>query len=202
MRAVAFVAVLLVAVSAWGQRPSRFGPGPVKKEVDEYRAAFAANDYGKALDAIDRAIKRVPGAEGFLISMRLDAMWMIPAQREAALAYAKKAADERFSESTNGLNNLAWSMISSKAVLPRNYYKEGIRLAQRAVTAASTGGRLQMLPYALDTLALGYFKYGDPEKAISTGERALEEGVGLSPDTRKEIEERISLFRAAAKKKR
>jgi hypothetical protein len=178
-------------------------PNSIEKHMRQYSAALKAKDYKKALSAVSAAIKENPPAEARLIGFKLDVMWFLPDQRSAGLAYAKKAADDKFKQNALTLNNIAWSIVSTKAPIPASYFKDGIRLAQRSVTVASAGGRANdgTLPYALDTLAYGYYRVGDHKKAVDAGERARRESGNVPPNVKKEINEHLEMFKASNMKK-
>lgn len=200
MRRYLALTFLLAASIAIAQRPPTAEAAAAQREMQRYQTALAAKDYKKALTIVDGVIKKYPNAEGNLIGFKLDVMWLIPDKQAPGLAYAKEAAEKRFLKNATTLNNIGWSIVISTAKLPATYYKEGVRLAQRSVTVASTGGRTNapMLPYALDTLAYGYYKLGDYPKAISSGERAVKESGTTPPEVKKEILEHLALFKKAA----
>ena len=97
------------------------------------------------------------------------------------------------------LNQIAWGLVDDENKFKtKPDYKIAIKIAKRACDLTKDQD-----PMILDTLAYAHFKNGDVSKAIEIQERAvalLVSGGEIDEETKKEIRDRLEMFKKAAKK--
>jgi tetratricopeptide (TPR) repeat protein len=133
-------------------------------------------------------------AQGELMKLGM----LMRTNEKAMYAQARKLADTTFKDDANTLNQLAWTMIEDNSPLKTKDYDTALHIAQRAATVSRFKD-----PMILDTLALAYFRKGDARKAVEYQQKAVKllptVTMPMPPGTTKEMEDRLSQFKAAAK---
>jgi thiol-disulfide isomerase/thioredoxin len=145
------------------------------------------------LAVIDQAIQDNPDLEGLLGSQKY--VLMLEAGDKAASEYGSKLVDGLLKDDAQSLNEIAWTNLDPKG--PIDDAKRDVKLALRAATRANelTKGESGAI---LDTLALAYFKSGDPAKALEAQEKAIK----LMGDEDEGMKDRLKQYRKAVDEKK
>jgi hypothetical protein len=151
--------------------------------------AVQKKDYKRAEIEIDKLQKDGVIPESLAENLRLNMFVMQDNPKANAVALRVAKANR-----TNGptLNRIAWSMVDPTLKRKNMDAKVALQIAKWAVDADS--GRSAE---SQDTLAYAYFLTGEKQKAITTGQRALEiaKKGKLPANVTKEIEQHLSLFK-------
>lgn len=153
--------------------------------------AMRAKNYPEAAKAYDGLIAKYPdrAAELKLEKFR----GLIVADSALGTAAAKDLAAKEAKGNTMILNELAWTILDNKRITNPDY-AAALEIAKQASEAAGNND-----PMILDTLAVGYFKTGNVEKAIEIQTKAVELTAGADAATQKELKDRLAEFKAAKK---
>jgi hypothetical protein len=114
--------------------------------------------------------------------------------------------DAVLKDNPQGLNMLAWSIVEPKAKKPDDEPKakkpdaQFVKLALAAAQLADEISKGKDGAIA-DTLALAYFLDGDAAKALETQERAVKLAKGTPLEKDKSMQDRLTQYRDAVKKK-
>jgi serine/threonine protein kinase/tetratricopeptide (TPR) repeat protein len=163
------------ALLSWGEFLKRSGEARRALEAWERSLDILREQYAK-----DRANifvrSRLAQTLGELASLNhnLEREATAREHRSEALALAREIADSPRA-SPQDLNGYAWDLLTCE---PEDLRNPATALHYAARAVEETGGRD---PNILDTLALAYFLNGDPERAVSTQSRALQESDPASP---------------------
>jgi thiol-disulfide isomerase/thioredoxin len=145
------------------------------------------------LAVIDRAIRDNPEFEDVLGYQKY--LFMFQAGNKAASAYGNTLVDGALRKDSDALNHVAWMNIDpdSKVDDARRDFQLALKAAIRAndLTRGENGA-------ILDTLALAYFRTGEPFKALEAQEKAIK----LLGDDDPGLRDRLKQYRTAVAGKR
>ncbi len=137
---------------------------------------------------LDEAIKDNPSLEGMLGLQKYTLM--MQTGDEGTSAYGAKLVDGPLKDKAQALNQIAWSNIDPDSRIDEA--KRDVKLALRAAIRADELSKGENGPI-LDTLALAYFKTGEPAKAL----KAQEKAVKLMGEGDAGVMERLEQYRKA-----
>jgi thiol-disulfide isomerase/thioredoxin len=147
----------------------------------------------QVLEAIDKAIAESPDLEEMFGLQKYGLM--IQAGDKNASAYGTKLVEGILKDDPEDLNDIAWLNLDEEGEIP-----EGMRDLKMALKAALRANELSKGEDGeiLDTLALAYFKTGDPAKALETQEKALK----ATPDADADKKARLKRYQKAVDDKK
>ena len=160
--------------------------------------AFASADDGKFAEAADKlevVLKDHPEYEAQLAPSMVNLL--LRADGKRASQYAKKVAEGVYKDDAQMLNGIAWPMVDDATMAKDVDYAVVVEIAERAVSLTKDKDGMIM-----DTLAYAYFKAGDVDKAIATGEKAVKliDGDSKVPaEAKKEIKDRLEMMKSKKK---
>jgi thiol-disulfide isomerase/thioredoxin len=159
--------------------------------------AMQKGDHKKALEIVDKVLAKQPSMEPQLGAFKFDIMATMG--DPAAAQYGLKLSEKHYWDQPMQLNQIAWGLVDDENKFKtKPDYKIAIKIAKRACDLTKDQD-----PMILDTLAYAHFKNGDVSKAIEIQERAvalLVSGGEIDEETKKEIRDRLEMFKKAAKK--
>ena len=142
---------------------------------------------------MDEAIAEDPSAVRTFGSGKY--MLMQQAGDEGASAYGIKLVEGPLKEEAQALNQIAWANLDPKSKIDDS--KRDFKLALKAAIKADELTKGENGPI-LDTLALAYFKTGEPVKALKAQEKAIK----LMGDGDAGMKERMEQYRKAVEEKK
>jgi thiol-disulfide isomerase/thioredoxin len=142
---------------------------------------------------IDKAIEESPGLESTLGPQKY--AFLFQAKDKDASAYGTKLVEGALKDESEALNQIAWMNLD-----PDSNVAEGDRDYKLALKAAKRADELTKGDNGpiLDTLALAYFKTGEPKKALEAQEKA----VKLIGDADPGLKDRLDQYRKAVGEKK
>lgn len=140
--------------------------GQMRETFVPIQQAMSAENYKKAVDAINRAIEKTPNLEVGLGPTKFQ--MLLHSDEPAAYTYAKALSDGVCKDSPTSLNMVAWCIVEDGAGLKNPNYQVATELAHRACELSHYTD-----PYILDTLALCYYRSGEKEKALDLQVKAV-----------------------------
>jgi thiol-disulfide isomerase/thioredoxin len=171
-------------------------------KLQKFQAKFAeatqSSDPKKLVAVVEEIVGEVPALEAQLGSAKLTALIKLD-QQDKALEYAQKLGKSALSESAQGLNMLAWSIVDPDAGI-----KPSPKLIEFAVETARRADEMADAKDAgvADTLAKAYFDSGNAAKALENQERAVRLAKGSPYEAQiDEMKERLVKYKKAAEKK-
>lgn len=171
--------------------------GELDSQMQEAFKLYQAKDYKKSLAIIDKVIKGHPDLESKIAAFRFEVF--SHSGDPAAAEYGWRIAEKFYWSNQQALNQIAWNLVDDEIKYKKNPdYKIAVKVAKRANELAKDQD-----PYILDTYAYSLFKSGDVKKAIDIQEMAvalLVSGGEIPEDTKKEIRDRLAMFKKALKK--
>ncbi|MBX7134608.1 MAG: redoxin family protein [Fimbriimonadaceae bacterium] len=171
--------------------------GEIEEAMNAAFTAFQKKDFKTALAGVDKVMKSHPEMEGQLAAFRFEVMSQ--SGDPASAEYGWKIAEKHYWNNQQSLNQIAWNLVDDEIKYTKKPdYKIAVKIAKRANELAK-----EQDPYILDTYAYALFKTGDVKKAIEIQERAvalLVSGGEIPEETKKEIRERLEMFKKALKK--
>jgi thiol-disulfide isomerase/thioredoxin len=155
------------------QRMAKLGASPTPKQI---------------VEALDQSFQETPELESMFGLQKYGLM--IQSGDKGAAAYALKLIDGPFKDNVEELNALAWANLDDEGEIPANMRdsKMALKAALRA-NEVSKGKEGEIL----NTLALAYFKNGDPAKAVETQEKAIK----LTPEPEADMAARLKKYQKA-----
>ncbi len=142
---------------------------------------------------LDEAIAENPALEGTFGFQKY--MLMFQAGDDGASAYGTKLVEGPIKDEAQALNQLAWSNLDPDSRV--DAAKRDVKLALKAATRADELTNGENGPI-LDTLALAYFRNGEPARAL----KAQEKAVKLMGDGNAGMIERLEQYRKAVEDKK
>jgi thiol-disulfide isomerase/thioredoxin len=158
--------------------------------------AQQSGDPKALLAVIDDAVAEDPKLESILGMAKFVSLAGQSDAQDKALDYGNHLVEELFKDNANGLNNVAWWIVD-----PARKDKTDAKLVKLALAAAVRADDLLKGENAnvADTLALAYFRTGDPTKALEIQERVMKLVKGTPQEKDKEMRDRLEQYRKAAK---
>jgi len=150
----------------------------------------------EALAELDKLEARLPGRATSLATTRYSLLLMVDETK--AYALARSLAEGALRNEPLALNQIAWAIVDDTSKLKRPDYATAVSIARRANELTDSQNA-----FILDTLAYALFKSGDVDGAIDWQERAVaiaSRDASVDAMTRKEIRERLKLFKAKKSK--
>ena len=140
------------------------------------------------LAVLDKAIEETPELEALLGIPK----YAFLAQEDSAAAsvYGNKLVEGAFKDQAEALNQIAWFNVDPENNIDRD--KRDFKLARKAATRANELTKGENGPI-LDTLALAYFRTGEPAKALEAQENAIK----LMGDGDEGMKDRLEQYRKA-----
>ena len=169
-----------------------------KKRKALTKDAFAFAEDGKFAEAADKlevVLKDHPEYEAQLAASMVKLLLYTDGKR--ASEYAKKVAEGVYKDDAQMLNGIAWPMVDDATMAKDVDYAVAVEIAERAVSLTKDKDGMIM-----DTLAYAYFKAGDVDKAIATGEKAVKLTSGDSKvpaEAKREIKDRLDIMKSKKK---
>jgi len=151
-----------------------------------------SGEFKAALEELDNVLLAHPEYGKHVRIFRYDLLMKVDEQK--AYLFAQKLAETEFKDNPHVLNQLASGIVDDSSSLKSPDYKVAVAIAERAVKVSKGADAM-----ILNTLAYAYFKSGDVLKAISTQEKAvatLDKTTGVPDEAKKEIKDRLEMFRA------
>ncbi len=185
-------------VAAEQARVAKVKADQAKAEVEmkPFLDPLRKGDYAIAVVELDKAFAKNPKLENQFAMAKFQALSRT--DTPAAMAYARKLADNLYMGNSMALNSIAWAIVDDKSLIKNGDYKVAVYVAEKGVVALKPGADMEAA-YILDTLAYAYFKDGQLDKAIATQEKALA-AAGRVDDfdsaTRKEMEDRLAMLKS------
>lgn len=169
----------------------------IQSELAVAVQAMQKGDNKKALEIVDKVLAKNPSMEPQLGAFKFDIMASMG--DPAAAQYGQKLAEKHYWDSPMSLNQIAWGLVDDENKFKsKPDYKIAVKIAKRACDLTKDQD-----PMILDTLAYAHFKNGEVAKAIEIQERAvalLVSGGEIDEATKKEIRDRLDMFKKALKK--
>jgi thiol-disulfide isomerase/thioredoxin len=140
------------------------------------------------IEVMDQAIEETPELESLLGLQKY--MLLFRSKDKAATEYGNKLVEGALKDEGQSLNEIAWMNIDPASKIPDA--DRDVKLALKAATRANelTKGESGAI---LDTLALAYFKTGEPAKALEAQEKAIK----LMGDSDAGMKDRLEQYRKA-----
>jgi len=166
-------------------------------KMNAFITPYREGRYADAVAAMDKAFAQDKTLELQFGTLKYQAMAI--AGMAGANDYARKLGSGVYKDNSAALNSMAWVMVQDNSPVKKPDYKLAATLAQQAVTAGEKTKDEMLTGYALDTLALAFFRLGDFDKALSNQERALKIVSNLKDGdaaTLKEMNDRLALYKS------
>jgi tetratricopeptide (TPR) repeat protein len=158
------------------------------------QAAVQAKDFAKAVQLIDEAVANNPALVSSLGVAKFN--FLLQTDEAKAFAWADELAQGPLKDNPNALNTLAWTIVDDESKLKKPDYAVAVRIAERGVALLKEND--PFAPFILDTLGYALFKDGKLDRAIEVQTRAVKAAEALpnlEPATRKEISDRLEMFK-------
>ena len=159
-----------------------------------FRSLQRAGKIQEAVARLDTVIAKYPEMRVPLLRLKFD--MLAKTDSVAATKLAREIGDKDFKDEPVLLNLLAWTFVDPEGYFKDPDYDLAISLASRAVELTKEKDAA-----ILDTLALAHFKAGHRDEAIALQQKAVDiarqPGSRLDPQTKKDIEDRLAMFKKA-----
>jgi thiol-disulfide isomerase/thioredoxin len=174
-------------------REEKAKEGRLQAFVQKFMALGPTATAKDRIALIDKALEETPGLESTLGAQKY--VFLFQAKDKDASAYGTKLVEGALKDESNALNQIAWLNLdpdSNVADADRDF-KLALKAAKRAgeITKGEDGP-------ILDTLALAYFKTGEPKKALDAQEKAIK----LMGDAEPGMKDRLNQYRKAVGEKK
>lgn len=144
----------------------------------------------EAIAKLDKIMTANPSMKPMLNGLKFELL--IKAGDPKAYEVARELADGEYKTNAAMLNQLAWTIVDPENPVKNADYKCALEIAIKAAEASKFNDSM-----ILDTLALCYFKNENIDKAIEYQEKAVKLlGSDVDPQTKKEIEDRLKMYKA------
>lgn len=165
--------------------------GQLRSTFTPIQQAMSAENYKKAVEAINVAIEKTPKIEVGLGPTKFQ--MLLHSDEPAAYTYAKTLADGVCKDSPSALNLVAWCIVEDGAGLKNPNYAVATDLARRACDLTQFTD-----PYIMDTLALCYYRTGEKTKALDLQVKAVtlaENKKDVNLKLLNDLRDRLALYR-------
>ena len=146
------------------------------------------------LKELDVAAQEIPDRASQFSLIKLQVLSSPKGNVDQALALGTKLLESELGENPEGLNNIAWMLVT-----PDREKKADAKLLKFALKAALKADNLSKRedPSIADTLAKAYFDNGQLEKAVETQERVVELAVGTELENDPAVKKRLRQYKRA-----
>jgi thiol-disulfide isomerase/thioredoxin len=179
------------AVSEYREEKAK--QGKMQAFIQKFMALGRTATVKDRVALMDKALEETPGLESLIGPQKY--IFLLQAKDKAASAYGTKLVEGAIKDESELLNQIAWVNLDPDSTLADTDrdFKLALKAAKRAdeLTKGENGA-------ILDTLALAYFKTGEPKKALEAQEKA----VKLMPDADPSMKDRLEQYRKAVKEKK
>ena len=160
--------------------------------IEESQKAATADDFKGSIAALDKLFAMDKGAEADFGTMKFQLLLLKAKDAAGASAYGNQLVDGALKNDSNGLNEIAWTIVDpANTDLPKRDLKLAIKAAERSCELSKNKDA-----YAMDTLAKAYFDDGQTGRAAELQEKAVKL---LSPDDKEAgtMKERLEQYKKA-----
>lgn len=161
----------------------------LQNDMAEIEGMMENGKNAEAVARLDKIIAANPTMKPMLSGLKFELL--IKVGDAKAYDVARELASGEYKNNAAMLNQLAWTIIDPENPVKNADYKCALEIAIKAGEASKFNDAM-----ILDTLALAYFKNDNLDKAIEYQEKAVKLlGSDIDPQTKKEIEDRLKMYK-------